>query len=197
MACEASSGDDCFLSSSRHNIWLNSSKPRQIDDSDEKFRMHNPLHDLQSRQLKTVVGSVACDRLRPPTEGGLLLSLYESAEMLSFVARCTSSSTLHRLADPLGACSINVFGEGMSHAYHFDESEYTTTIMLQTAEEGGRFEVLPKIRDALDDGQEEAIAATTRALDDRSHTGKFLLSISMSGRFLSSTGRGVCIAYRP
>lgn len=39
--------------------------------------------------------------------------------------------------DPLGACSINVFWPTQHHSFHFDESEFSTTLMLQEDSGGG------------------------------------------------------------
>ena len=49
-------------------------------------------------------------------------------------------------ADPLGACSINIFRKGDQHAWHFDESAFSTTIMLQKPEQGGLFQLTRPIR---------------------------------------------------
>ena len=53
---------------------------------------------------------------------------------------------MYRLADPLGACTVNIFKPGWYHAWHFDESEYTTTLCLQQSEKGGEFEFTPPLR---------------------------------------------------
>mmetsp|Transcript_26980 Transcript_26980/g.43449 ORF Transcript_26980/g.43449 Transcript_26980/m.43449 type:complete len:180 (-) Transcript_26980:55-594(-) len=94
--------------------------------------------------------SVACDEL---AKSGALHELYFGAEgdmIINLVSKITGKR-LYRLADPLGACSINVFHPGMEHAWHFDESEYTITLCLQTAEKGGEFMYSPPIRKSQDD----------------------------------------------
>ena len=52
---------------------------------------------------------------------------------------------------------MNVFVDGGEHGWHFDESEFTVTLMLQAPELGGSFEYVPRIRGSED---EEAIVAT-------------------------------------
>jgi hypothetical protein len=70
----------------------------------------------------------------------------------------------YRFADPLGACSINVFVDGGKHGWHFDESEFTVTLMLQAPESGGAFEYVPQIRGAANEKE-----IVSRVLDgDRS-----------------------------
>jgi hypothetical protein len=107
-----------------------------------------PLNHIRRLPLSTDVGSVAYDLL---PRDGVLPSLYKCDALVDFVSDVcfgagNSENKLYRLADPLGACTINVFHEGWEHGWHFDEAEYTITLMLQTAEEGGDFEFTPQIR---------------------------------------------------
>lgn len=92
---------------------------------------------------RTDVGSVPYDRI---DESSALRSLYLWKPLVQFVARVLEREQLHYFADPLGALSINVFRDGGGHAWHFDEAEFTNTIMLQPAEEGGLFEYVANIR---------------------------------------------------
>ena len=56
-------------------------------------------------------------------------------------------------ADEIGACTVNVYNEGDAHFWHFDESAYSVTLMLQTSEEGGgEFFAVPNARSGWDDG---------------------------------------------
>ena len=45
------------------------------------------------------------------------------------------------------------------HAWHYDESEYTVTLSLQTADEGGAFEFTKPLRNSSDDLAAAATAA--------------------------------------
>ena len=82
---------------------------------------------------------------------GMLRQLYEWDPLVDFIAAVLRKEKMYRLADPLGCCSVNVFKPGFSHAYHFDESEFSTTLCLQTAEEGGAFEYTSRLRESADD----------------------------------------------
>ena len=92
---------------------------------------------------QTEVGSVAYDLL---PEHGLLRTLYQWKPLKELIRRVLDKPRLHYFADPLGACSINVFRAGGKHGWHFDEAEFTTTLMLQSPECGGAFEYVPQIR---------------------------------------------------
>ena len=107
------------------------------------------LDDPVNRMEQTFVGSVAYDLLPP---GGPLVSLYNWRPLMKFIAAVLGKPRLYQLADPFGACSINVFVDGGEHGWHFDESEYTVTLMLQAPEQGGVFEYVPLIRGLEDEG---------------------------------------------
>lgn len=132
MAAEArAAAPGAFFCDNTHNVYL--------EPDDGAFAPDHP----RRRRLRTIVGSVAYDRL---TAGSPLRRLYGWNNLIEFVRLVLDRPTLYRLADPLGALSINVFRPGGYHAWHFDEAEYTTTIMLQEAEEGGCFEYMPHLR---------------------------------------------------
>ena len=71
---------------------------------------------------------------------------------------------LHPFADPLGACSVNVFVDGGEHGWHFDESEFSITLMVQAPESGGAFEYVPRIRGRAD---EKSVVAAVLDRDRR------------------------------
>jgi len=99
--------------------------------------------DVARRQEQTFVGSVPYDQI---AENAHLRQLYCWDPLKDFIGYVLDKSEFYRFADPLGACSINVFVEGGEHGWHFDESEYTVTLMLQAPESGGAFEYVPQIR---------------------------------------------------
>ena len=107
-----------------------------------------PAESVENRQEKTFVGSVAYDYL---PDQGYLKRLYLWDPLKDFIGYVLGKDAFHRLADPLGACSINVFVDGGQHGWHFDESEYTVTLMLQPPRQGGSFEYVPLIRGLADE----------------------------------------------
>ena len=103
-----------------------------------------PARDaLDQRQERTFVGSVPYDRV---PASSLLQSIYQWDPLRDFIGQVLGKSAFHRFEDPFGACSVNVFREGGVHGWHFDESEFTVTLMLQAPESGGEFEYVPMIR---------------------------------------------------
>ena len=139
------SSSSAWITDSTHNAWQtesNSSLPSQ---------------HIANLFMRTRVASIAYDNIGPT-----LRALYESPELLTFLSELLGKR-LYRLADPLGACSINVFRTGWDHAWHFDEAEYTVTLSLQQAKEGGEFLFTPPLRRSSADHATEAVASVLRA----------------------------------
>ena len=91
------------------------------------------VNHIRNRQYKTHVASIAYDELNPENT---LAKLYNSQTLLNLVAYVTGQEKCYHSADPLGRCSVNVFKNTWQHAWHFDESEYSTTLMIQKPEQG-------------------------------------------------------------
>jgi|TARA_B100000959_G_scaffold114486_1_gene120639 hypothetical protein len=127
-----------YFCDSTHNAYLRDADPDLSSD------------DVTQRQEPTFVGSVAYDLL---ADHGALKRLYHWDPLKDFIAAILGKEPFFRFADPLGACSINVFVDGGRHGWHFDESEFTITLMLQQPDEGGLFEYVPQIR-GLDNEKE-------------------------------------------
>ena len=123
----------------------------QLSDTDATL----PTSHVRNQQMRTRVASTACDELDPSRA---IRALYASDELLGLVKAITGRS-VHRLADPLGAASINVFRSGWAHAWHYDESEFTVTLSLVQAAEGGAFEFTEPLRRSVDDLAFETTAA--------------------------------------
>ena len=146
---------DAWFCKSTHNVYL-------TQNGTEGDAPGVPVRDVAERQERTFVGSVPHDRIGDESSLG---RLYRWDPLKDFVGAVLGKPRLHRFADPLGACSVNVFVDGGEHGWHFDESEFTVTLMLQAPESGGSFEYVPRIRGRAD---EKAIVA--EVLDgDRSH----------------------------
>ena len=132
LAAEANSlTDRAYFCNNTHNAYLTAANPTLPND------------DVVNRQEQTYVGSIAYDYIGNDT---LLQHLYQWNPLKDFIAYVLGKPILHHFADPLGACSINVFVAGGKHGWHFDESEFTVTLMLQPPQSGGAFEYVPQIR---------------------------------------------------
>ena len=107
-----------------------------------------PAGDVATRNERTFVGSIPYDRIGKHSS---LRRLYEWDPLKELIRVVLAKPQLHRFADPLGACSVNVFVDGGEHGWHFDESEFSVTLMVQAPESGGAFEYVPRIRRRADE----------------------------------------------
>lgn len=128
--------DQAYFCEDTHNVYLTGEEPGL------------PRDDVALRQENTFIGSVAYDRIG---EDSTLMRLYNWEPLRQFIGAVLGKSAFYRLADPLGACSINVFVDGGKHGWHFDESEFSVTLMLQQPQEGGAFEYITGIRGSDDE----------------------------------------------
>ena len=142
---------DAFETDDTHNAY-------QLSDTDATLLATH----VRNQQMRTRVASTACDEL---DESRAIRALYACDELLGLVKAITGRS-VHRLADPLGAASINVFRSGWSHAWHYDESEFTVTLSLVQAAEGGAFEFTEPLRRSVDDLAYETTAAVINGHSD-------------------------------
>jgi hypothetical protein len=78
-------------------------------------------------------------------------AIYESEELTRFVAAVLGKDVLHRSADPLDGCNMTVYEAGDELGWHFDQSEFSVTLMIQRAERGGDFEYAPMVREPGDE----------------------------------------------
>jgi len=77
--------------------------------------------------------------------------LYESVDLTGFIAAVLGKETLYRSADPLDALEIAIFGDGDELGWHFDNSEFSVTVMYAEAEAGGHFDYYPWLREDHDE----------------------------------------------
>jgi hypothetical protein len=92
---------------------------------------------------RSAVGVVAYDMF-PPTSA--MRRLYEWDPLMHFIGAALGKQRLYRYADPLGALNLAVMGDGDELHWHFDQTDFVTSLALQDAEEGGDFEYAPLIR---------------------------------------------------
>jgi len=89
-----------------------------------------------------------------------LRRLYEWDPLLELIAAVLDRGPLFRYADPFGALNLAVMEEGDRLQWHFDQTDFVVSLAIQSAESGGDFEVVPRIRSAAD----ERYPAVTRLL---------------------------------
>ena len=84
--------------------------------------------------------------------------LYEWDPMKDLIEAVLDRGPIFRYADPFGALNLAVMGEGDRLQWHFDQTDFVVSLAIQSAESGGDFEVVPRIRNAHDERYDDVSA---------------------------------------
>ena len=114
-----------------HNVYLTT----QDTDYDE----NHP----RNRSLKSSKGCITDDQV--PTES-LLRILYDSVDFRNFLCAVLGEDALYEYADSLSSINIHYASAGQKLAWHFDNSSFAITLLLQQADSGGDFQYFRNIR---------------------------------------------------
>jgi len=98
--------------------------------------------------LHSAKKAIAYDRIPP---GAPIRRLYESDDLTGFIAALLGKPVLYRSADPLDALEIAIFEDGDELGWHFDNSEFSVTVMYAQPEAGGHFDYHPGLRTERDE----------------------------------------------
>ncbi len=123
--------------------------------------------DPRRREYTHVATQLADDQIPADT---LIQQLYQSKILTEFVRRVQKKSILYRCADEFQALNVVALHPGSWHAWHYDTTECTVTLLLKAAESGGDFAFLPNSRT---DESEDRDAVDRLLAGDMSHAQKF------------------------
>lgn len=104
------------------------------------------------RSSRYAMAALARDRL---DAAGPLRTLFDWDGLTDLVGALVGER-LYPSADPLASLSITILGPGDEHGWHYDENDVVVSLLLQAAENGGHFELIPGCRDLPDRGAREA-----------------------------------------
>lgn len=138
-----------FYTDKTHNVYLTPSDERLADD--------HPYN----RQVESSKGLIADDEI--PADSPLR-DIYEDTSFRSFLCGVLGIDAIHSYADDLSSINVHFAAEGMELGWHFDNSSFAVTLLLQAAEGGARFEYVPAVRDA--DAGDMAFERVGTILDD-------------------------------
>lgn len=124
--------DQTFWSIQDHNPYFS--------PVDESLPVEHPNRFLQHRES----GFINSDVLLTDS---LLRRVYDSDVVVHFIFDCLGTNRpIYRWADPLGRNPYGVMEPGHYLPWHFDGNEFTISILVNRADEGGIFEYVPNIR---------------------------------------------------
>ena len=99
-------------------------------------------------------------------KSGALRRIFDHEGFDEFIRACLNEpkDKFFRYADPLADAIVNVSLEGNGFPWHFDTNNYTVTLAIQNATEGGEFEYAPMIRQ-----KNENFAEVSKVLKNQSN----------------------------
>lgn len=142
--------DKVFASTAKHTVYLSPQDPEFADD--------HPRNRL-------VVSSKGCITADLMTQQSALRTLYKAPEFRDFLCEVLGEESLYEYADPLSSINLHFAKTGQELGWHFDNSSFAITLMVQPPERGGEFEYVNAVRDA--DAGEMNYDAVADILDGR------------------------------
>ena len=134
MQTEARAGqEEAYFCAQNHSVYLTPSDP--------DFPESHPVN----RQVVSSKGCICDDVV---AAGSPLRALYDDAAFREFVKIVTGEAALHPYADPLSSINIHYAGRGQELGWHFDNSSFAITLLIQKPDAGSRFEYIKDLRDA-------------------------------------------------
>ena len=114
----------------RHNIYFKEEIPGLA-----------PYHPAL-KKLETVNYTLCADQL----SGTIVDRIYEWAPLVDFLARVMDKPRLFLMYDPLARLNVLAYRPSAALNWHFDRSQFTTTLLIRAAESGGEFEYRSALR---------------------------------------------------
>jgi hypothetical protein len=148
VAASAPREASAFYAGSTHNVYLTPPDPELADE--------HPFN----RQVVSSKGLIADDEI--PADSPLR-AVYDDPDFRSFLCAVLGIEQIHPYADDLSSINVHFAAEGMELGWHFDNSSFAVTMLLQAPEGGGRFEYVPDVRDAA--AGDQAFDAVGEILD--------------------------------
>ena len=131
---EAENGaSQAYYTNSTHNVYLT-----KINNN------YNPEHVI-NKQLVSSKGCICTDQIQSDSK---LKKLYNSNIFKSFIAAVVGEKSLFPYEDPLSSINVHYAGAGQELNWHFDNSEFAITLLLQSPIGGGEFQYLKDFRNA-------------------------------------------------
>ena len=96
-----------------------------------------------NRQVKSSKGCITTDQIQ--SESGLHV-IYNSSIFKKFIAHVVQENAIYPYADLLSGINIHYAREGEELGWHFDNSSFAITLLLQAPKEGGVFQYVTDLR---------------------------------------------------
>jgi len=138
---------ESFTHAREHNIYFDN----DIDDI--------PADHPALSRVETINHTLCGDQIAEP-----LSRIYHWPALAEFLAQVMVKPKLYPMDDPLACANVMGYYEGEGLNWHFDRSEFTTTLLLQVPRQGGDFQFRQALRSAQDQNY-DGIARLLRGED--------------------------------
>lgn len=122
-----------FYTKSDHNIYLQKTDPA--------FDKNHP----RNRCVSSSKGCITTDQI---PDNSILHTLYNSDSFQAFLCAVLDEKTLYEYADSLSSINLHYASQSQELGWHFDNSSFAITLLIQKPEAGAVFEYVKDVRDA-------------------------------------------------
>ncbi len=105
-------------------------------------------HSKSHPRNKTVSSSKGCITDDQVPEKSSLRALYNSPTFKDFLCVVLGETVLYKYDDNLSSINIHYAKEGQELGWHFDNSSFAITLLIQKPEAGGQFEYIRQFRNS-------------------------------------------------
>ena len=120
-----------YYAKSTHNIYLT-----EIDDK-------LPPDHIFNYQVVSSKGCITTDQI---PENSKLKSIYGSTLFKNFLAKVVKEKNIYEYSDPFSSINIHYASDTQELGWHFDNSNFAVTLLLQKPKAGGEFEYVKNAR---------------------------------------------------
>ena len=104
-----------------------------------------PPEHARNRLVSSSKGCICDDTI--PADSPLRVA-YQSEIFQGFVKGVTGQASLYPYADTLSSINIHYAHQGQELGWHFDNSAFAITLLIQAAQDGGEFQYVSRFRNA-------------------------------------------------
>ena len=127
-----------YRSSSEYNVY--------ISEYDNTFSSDSPRNRIMSTSKKCIPNDLI-------PKDSILQRLYDSSFLKDFFCELLDKENLYPYEDSLSSININYYDKGDALGWHFDNSDYTITLLIKNCTKGGVYEFFNDMR--YKDGKED------------------------------------------
>ena len=116
-----------------HNVYLTTDDPEY------------PTDHPRNRPISSSKGCIQDDQI---PECSPLHTLYDAEIFRTFLSTVLGEEALYDYADSLSSINLHYASEGQELGWHFDNSSFATTLLIQKPDAGGIFEYVENVRNS-------------------------------------------------